>query len=118
VVDDTGGVVVVVVVCCVAPVPAPVFPAVEPAPVEPLAVEPLVDALVLTVDVVELEPELPLVVTDALPVVGTVRGGAPVVLVRLALLPLPQAARTKPAANAAIRANVRERVGIDRYLRT
>jgi hypothetical protein len=111
VVDDTGGV-VAVVVCCVPPAPAPVPPAVELPVVEPPPVE---DAVVLVV--VE---ELALVAgvgTVALPVVGTVRDGAPLVLVWLALLPLPQAARIRPAANAAIRASIRERVGIDRYLR-
>ena len=87
---DTGGV-VAVVVCCVSPVPAPVAPAVEPPPVE----APLLEGVVVLV--VELELDVLLgVVTVALPVVGTVSGGAPVVLVRLALLPLPQAAKDAP----------------------
>lgn len=73
----------------------------------------------VVVPVVELVLDLLLtVVTVALPVVGTVSGGAPVVLVTLALLLPPHAAKSTPAANAAIRANIRERVGIERYLRT
>jgi hypothetical protein len=96
-----------------------VLPAVEAAPVEvapvdalPLAA-PLLDDVVV-VPVVELDVDVLLgVVTVALPVVGTVSGGAPVVFVRLPLLPPPQAAKTRPAANAAISANVLERVGME-----
>ena len=78
---------------------------------------PLVDVVVPVVEVVELVPALPpAVVTVASPVVGTVSGGAPAVFVRLVPLPLPQAAKTKPAANAAIRASVREPVGIEVHL--
>jgi hypothetical protein len=107
-VDDTGGV-VAVVVCCVSPLPAPVPPAVEPPVVE--------DAVVVAVEeVVPAELDSLLVVgTVTVAVVGTVKDGAPLVLVRLDVLPLPQAARVKPAANAAIRASVCERVGIDRH---
>lgn len=116
-VPDTDGVVVVVVVC-VPPAPAPVSPAVEPAVDPAPVVSPAFADVVVLVPVVVLEL-LPGVVTVALPVVGIVSGGAPDVLVRLALLlPLPQAAKTAPAANAAIRANIRERVGIERDLRT
>jgi hypothetical protein len=105
--DDTDGPVVVVVVCVVAE-PAPVSPALESPLLESSLVEG--DVLVLVpVDVLEL---LLVVVTVAPPVVGTVNGGAPWVLVPTALLPLPQAASTSPAAKAAIRANMRERVGI------
>jgi hypothetical protein len=113
VVDDTGGVVAVVVCWVVsAPVPAVVEP---PAADEEVAEE---EPVVLVVDVVSAELGAVLVAgTVATPVVGTVSTGAPVVLLTLALLPLPQAARVTPAANAAIRASIRERVGIARYLR-
>ena len=86
----------------------------EPALPEPV----LAGGVTLVVAVVLVELVLLVVVTVAPPVVGTVSGGAPVVLVRLELLPPPQAARNRPAANAAIRATIRERLGIDRYLRT
>jgi hypothetical protein len=90
---------------------------VSPAPESPLVESPLVagDVLVLVpVDVLEL---LLVVVTVAPPVVGTVSGGAPCVLVPTPLLPLPQAASTMPATKAAINANMRERVGIGELLR-
>ncbi len=113
-VDDTGGV-VAVVVCWVVPTPAPAVVVLPAAEEEPVAAAELV---VLVVDVVLAELALVLVAgTVATPVVGTVSAGAPVVLLTLALLPLPQAARSRPAASAAIRASIRERVGMARYLR-